>query len=371
MFETRRAATATIEQRGLGGVFCATSSVIVSGAYALISFDPALDDLHAVANSPVTARRLWWRAAVDADPGATPMVFIQPGLGGAVDAAAFLMLSEEDGGTRVLRSYRGRSDDVWEIAARSALAHRSLAQGLARWMTGLAPPWRLELTGLRNGDATLDLLSQHLPHSLLLGAPSVPRVRFKHEQGAAGVLRMSVRSGLDRSGRRIATDGLSETVDFERRHFPLLELRPQIEAAHRARDRDVGRASDLDEPDGYRFWRSAYDYHAARGELEVATLRFGGELAAYVVAFVDPPVYRVFDGRFVPTFRRYSPGRRVEAAVLERVAGDASLRELDWMSSVAAEHLIAATGADRRWRLVASSDPSVPRLRQLVHSAGC
>src|SRR5262249_59834162 len=60
-----------------------------------------------------------------------------------------------------------------------------------------------------------------------------------------------------------------------------------------------------------------YDVHAVRGELEVATLRLDGQLAAYVVALTDGPTYRVFDGRFAPAWRRYSPGRRLEAAVVD------------------------------------------------------
>ena len=51
-----------------------------------------------------------------------------------------------------------------------------------------------------------------------------------------------------------------------------------------------------------------YDGHAARGELEVATLRLDGHLAAYVVALADPPAYRVFDGRFAPSGGRTPPG---------------------------------------------------------------
>src|SRR5207247_1640934 len=90
------------------------------------------------------------------------------------------------------------------------------------------------------------------------------------------------------------------------------------------------------------------DGHAALGELEVATLRLDGHLAAYVVALADSPAYRVFDGRFAPKWRLYSPGRRLEVAVVEH-ARRRSFRELDWMSSVAPEKLVARTQDDPRW----------------------
>jgi hypothetical protein len=171
---------------------------------------------------------------------------------------------------------------------------------------------------------------------------------------------------LIRSARRIARDGLREEVSFTRDVTSVLRLQPEIEATHRARDHDSGRMSDLDDDSGLRFWRSTYRYHAARGELEVATLRLDGRLAAYVVAFVDAPFYRVFDGRFEPAYRRYSPGRRLEAAVLERAFEDPSMRELDWMSSVARERLLADTGADPRWTLVAGSRSEPSRALELA-----
>jgi hypothetical protein len=124
---------------------------------------------------------------------------------------------------------------------------------------------------------------------------------------------------------------------------------------HLARDHDAGRVSDLDDGAGVAFWRSVYDGHAARRELEVATLRLDGHLAAYVVALADPPAYRVFDGRFAPKWRPYSPGRRLEMAVMEH-ARRRSFPELDWMSSVAPEKLVASTRDDPRWSVTAAGD---------------
>jgi hypothetical protein len=160
-------------------------------------------------------------------------------------------------------------------------------------------------------------------------------------------------SGLDRSGRRIRRHALTETIRFEREPARLTQLRDEIEAVHQARDHDAGRVSDLDDRAGLAFWRSVYEGHAARGELEVATLRLDGHLAAYAVALIDSPAYRVFDGRFAPKWRLYSPGRRLEAVVVEH-ARRGSFLELDWMSSVAPEKLVASTQADPRWAVTAA-----------------
>jgi hypothetical protein len=142
---------------------------------------------------------------------------------------------------------------------------------------------------------------------------------------------------------------------------------------HLARDHDAGRPSDLDDTAGIAFWRSVYDLHAARGELEVGTLRLDGHLAAYVIAFADRPAYRVFDGRFAPPWRRYSPGRRLEAAAVDH-ARRAGFAVLDWMTSVAPEKLVASTWAEPRWTVTASGDQrpaaaAIPRPRSAHTSA--
>jgi hypothetical protein len=240
---------------------------------------------------------------------------------------------------------------VWDVAAVSAGARHTVLAELVRYAARLSCPWRLTLTGLRDGEEAT-WLARELPDGRVLPAPPVPAIGFSQVEVPLGP---GIRSGLDRSGHRIRQHALTETIRFEREPDRLAELRDEIEAVHLARDHDAGRVSDLDDGAGVAFWRSVYDGHAARGELEVATLRLDGHLAAYVVALADPPAYRVFDGRFAPKWRPYSPGRRLEVAVVEH-ARRRSFPELDWMSSVAPEKLVASTRDDPRWAVTAVGD---------------
>jgi Acetyltransferase (GNAT) domain len=337
------------------------------GRDPLVEFESGLSELHGVARTPVTARVTWWQAAADADPSATPALFVRTTRVGELDAAALLMIrTAPDGSTQWLTSARPGTDDAWEIASRSPRARRALAEELADEIGNLDGPWTLELNGVCERDGAVDVLTEQLPNAKLIPAAPVPRVTFGAQRNSVAFLRASVRDGLIRSARRIARDGLREEVSFTRDVASLLSMQPEIEATHRARDHDSGRLSDLDDDAGLGFWRSTYRYHATRGELEVATLRLDGELAAYVVAFTDTPAYRVFDGRFEPAYRRYSPGRRLEAAVLERAFGDPSLRVLDWMSSVAPDRLLAATDSEPRWTLVAGSASAPSRVLKLA-----
>ena len=321
---------------------------ILSDWRVLRPLEPALATLHRAAGTPVTARLAWWRSAVTADRGAVPVLLRRPGSGGTLTAAALIVLHEADGGWQVT-SGRPHSDDVWEVAAVSADARQAILAELVSFVRELDRPWQLALTGMRNGDEAAWLAAQ-LPAGRAVAGPPVPGIGFTdHEVTFAP----GIRRGLDRSGHRIGQHALTEEIGFEREPARLAKLRDELEAVHRARDHDAGRVSDLDEAAGATFWRSVYDRHAARGELEVATLRLDGHLAAYVIALLDPPAYRVFDGRFAPPWRAYSPGRRLEAAVVDH-AWRGHFRGLDWMSSVAPDKLVASTWAEPRWAVTAA-----------------
>jgi hypothetical protein len=324
---------------------------VLSGWHALRPLEPAIEALHRAAGTPLTARLSWWRSAVMAHHGAVPVLLSRPGSGGTLSAAALVALRDQDGGWQIT-SGRPHSDDVWDVAAVSAGARQAVLAELARFAGTLDRSWQLTLTGLRDGDDAAWLAGQ-LPAGRAVPAPPVPGIGLTHDEVTFAP---GIRRGLNRSGHRIGQHTLTETIQFEREQARLAGLRDEIEAVHRARDHDAGRVSDLDDISGVAFWRSVYDRHAASGELEVATLRLDGHLAAYVIALVDPPAYRVFDGRFAPKWRLYSPGRRLEAAVVDH-ARRGHFRVLDWMSSVAPEKLVASTWAEPRWAVTAAGDP--------------
>jgi hypothetical protein len=54
----------------------------------------------------------------------------------------------------------------------------------------------------------------------------------------------------------------------------------------------------------------------------------------------------LLEGRFVTDWARYSPGRLLEVAVVERVLDDDLLTTFDWMTAVAPESLLGRNDAD-------------------------
>ena len=125
----------------------------------LRALEPALDALQRTAGIPVTARLAWWRAALMADRDIVPMLLALRGLGGTLMAAALVALREADGECRIT-SVRPHTDDVWDVAAVSAGARHTMLAEMARYAARLSCPWRLTLTGLRDGEEATWLAGQ-------------------------------------------------------------------------------------------------------------------------------------------------------------------------------------------------------------------
>ncbi|MGH3177138.1 MAG: hypothetical protein ACRDPF_25120, partial [Streptosporangiaceae bacterium] len=125
----------------------------------LRALEPALDTLQRAAGIPVTARLAWWRAALMADRDSVPLLLALRGPGGTLTAAALVALRDQDGECRIT-SVRPHTDDVWDVAAVSAGARHTMLAGLVRYAARLSCPWRLTLTGLRDGEEATWLAGQ-------------------------------------------------------------------------------------------------------------------------------------------------------------------------------------------------------------------
>jgi hypothetical protein len=327
--------------------------VAVKTADSLVLAAPSLHELHTATRTPLTARMPWWLAAVRSNGHGMPMLFTAGSRNGPLDAAGLLFRAG-----RRLTSPRPGSDDVWTIAARTPAALRNVAAQIADTATGL----HLQITGLRDGDPAIEALAAELPNSRIVPASPVPEIGLVPPGGRAAdarkLVRRSVLRGLEKSDSRLAAANVRPRVVFEHDPARLLALRDRICTVHRDRDHAARGSSDLDTLQGAEFWDAVYVSHALGGELELALLYLGDRLAAYVVGLVDrlTESYGIWDGRMSPGYQEYAPGRRLETAVLQRVLADPSLRQLDWMSSVAPEKLIAATGTRKRWSLMSGGE---------------
>lgn len=231
----------------------------------------------------------------------------------------------------------------------------ALASAIATYLAQLPGAWSLDLEQLHDLDRTMLGLVDRLDHAQILPELRVPRVTFAADHRLDLVLSKSMQKQLRRSRAKIDAAGMHMTIGFDRGRAISTELIDEVEAVHVMRDRVSRRQSDLDRPAEREFWRRVLEGGNARWEVEIASLRLDGELAAYAVALLDGHVYRVYDGRMNSEYAAYSPGRLVEAAALNRALTDSRFSALDWMSGVAAEKLLVANTAEGRARLVATS----------------
>jgi CelD/BcsL family acetyltransferase involved in cellulose biosynthesis len=155
-----------------------------------------------------------------------------------------------------------------------------------------------------------------------------------------------MRRSLRKATNRIAADERRVQTRFTTDPAEIVALVPHLERVHRQRDHIHGRISDLDDAVRHETWRHRVRELCGIGVLELAMLDIDGELAAYTLGVTDGSVYRLLEGRFVTDWARYSPGRLLEAAVVERFLADEELTMFDWMTSVAAESLLGHNAED-------------------------
>lgn len=114
-----------------------------------------------------------------------------------------------------------------------------------------------------------------------------------------------VTRSLARGARRLAED--QAVITFDRDPGAIAAQHGEITAAWKDRNRDARRAADEDR------WRAGWD---RAGEL--ATLRIGGQLAAWLLARTAGDVYEVIAAQMAGDFRRHCPGLVLEGVTTAR-----------------------------------------------------
>ena len=334
------------------------------GLSAIQSVSTDIEQLGRDIGTPVMGSWPWLRQWGEAFSNWSPiMIEVRSADSGLLVGCALLAQVERAQGTTIVAMGHGSSLHT-SLQARDEAAANALATGIADTLNDLPGAWSLELEQVNDLDPTVGQIADRLDHSQVLPELRVPRVVFATAHTVDDILSKSMRKQLRRARNRIENDGLALTISFDRAEAITTQLIDEVEAVHVSRDRHSRRNSDLDRPSEREFWRRVVEANGSDWEVEIASLRLDGDLAAYVVALLDGDTYRVYDGRMNTAHQDYSPGRLVEAAALSRALTDSRFAVLDWMSGVAAEKLLTTNIAEGRVRLVATSGSrylSVPK----------
>ncbi len=325
--------------------------------------------LHTDLGVPVMARTRWMETWAEVYDGWEPMtVLVRERASGQVEAAALLARRETDHGVEVVSMGHG-TVACTRFPSRSERASKMLTKGIKDELTKLGK-WTLQFQQLPEGDPVAKLLAQQLPNAEMAPDLWVPQVAFDEDSTITNYLSRNMRRQIKKAWNRLETDGKTVEMNVARSEFEIIELLPKLEAIHVERDHATGRDSDLDDPKVSELWRRLVLSHGATGQIEISSMMIDGEIAGYVIGILDDDAYRVFDGHFNSEFHRYSPGRIIESAVLERAMVDARFDGLDWMAGVAAEKILTSNHNEGRMQLVASSKAgAIPKPKQIPDHA--
>jgi CelD/BcsL family acetyltransferase involved in cellulose biosynthesis len=306
-----------------------TAQVLPGGIELLTAHEAALDELHALTATPVTARRTWLRAWIECNPAWEPLAILVPAGEGGLAAAAFLARRPRPFWTEYVALGHPSSDQV-RLAARDAAAASELARGIVACLASGPAPWRLCLAHLPAGDPVAAELVERLPFVKRMPGDLSATLRFGNSRDARALVTKKHHREVRRFGNRLEREGLVPLVQHVRDPAAIAALLPEMEAMTRARDLELIGHSTLDRGTMRAFFRAVVLGHAALGEVELTTLRLGGELAAYMLCFLDGTACRAWACRHAPHLARYAPGLLNNYAAIERAVAS-GFQEFDWM----------------------------------------
>jgi CelD/BcsL family acetyltransferase involved in cellulose biosynthesis len=294
--------------------------------------------------APLTARSAWTAASLDALPSSTPLVVLIRSDEGDLIAAAVLLVTP--GADIEVVTSPGGPNHRAALMAVDPVAGAFLGAMVASALVARPRRARVSLGAFTPGDPAVMALAAALPETVTLHTDPIPVVVRESSLDIDDYLSKSIRRGIRRAIKRMDDEGRVLELTFTTDLAEIVALLPTLEDTCRRRDHVQGRASELDEETGIALWRRRCGRVLAQECVELAVLRIDGEFAAYVFGVMDGSAYRVLEGRLVSEYARYSPGRILEAAVLERVLNDKRFDSLDWMTSIASDRLLATNAAD-------------------------
>jgi hypothetical protein len=340
------------------GTVTAPAPEVLIGAHALRALEEEIDGLVRRSSAGVTSSSSWTIPSFSASPA----------------DAAWGVTVRDDGGALVAASLfvdvpRGSDRPVSMLAGAEGGSHGSLlAVGAAAGdllCAGIAGELKrrdvaVDLGPVAHPNPLLGALAKQLPDCHIVFGEPIPFLRRTDSVLVDEYLSASIRRTLRKARNRVAREQVDVSVEFLRDNDRVVGLLPSMEIAYRDRDHEAGRASLLDSSLERIAWRERVLSLVRHGVGEVAVLHLNGVFSAYVVGVLDGSWYGIQEGRFVTAKGRFSPGRVLEAAVLERVLKDSRFEGIDWMSAVAPESLLATNGASPTARLVSLAGVEVP-----------
>lgn len=341
-----------------GSAVASTSIVrIRKGPGILAELGPALDELHTAVAAPIMARRPWleaWiRCFADHEPWAVTVE-----KGGRLEGAALLARRRRSGLTEILRLGHWATDHA-RLPALTPQAAEALSAAVVDEIKGMRGPWQLHLGQLPVNDPVLHEIASRVRGAVVHPGDGSPRVPFSDDRSVKTYLSKNHRQNARTAFNRLRKTGVNYEIDVTGDPTAISDIFDEIDAVRRSRDAEKGRVDKLVDSQYATFRRTVVLELAARGEAELATIRFDRDLAAYNLALLDGGSYRLWDSRMSPRWAQFYPGRLVLDVSIERALSDRRFSEFDFMRGQLEYKMWIATDVVASETLVAWSAPLV------------
>lgn len=327
--------------------------LLTRGAAALAILQGELHELAVHAGAPLTARPAWALASTEDHRSTEPWALVACSADGSAIGAVLLV--DREPGRRTASTTLAGADGGHRgaLLTRDPMIAKALGEAMTQVRAASSAPPSIVLGPLPAGCSLTDAFAAGLPGSWRVAADAIPVIRRSSGGDGGGELRSrgdylaaGMRRSLRKAANRLAVDGRTTQVNVTRDSATVLAQVPRLVAVHRERDHTNGRVSELDDLMRHGTWLRRVDLLATAGMLELSTLTIDGCLAAYTLGVPDGSTYRLLEGRFVGDWARYSPGRLLEAAVVDRALTTDGVTTFDWMTGVAPESLLGCNDAD-------------------------
>lgn len=246
--------------------------------------------------------------------------------------------------------------DRQSVLAVDDAAATELAREVAAALARLPGPWRFVSEQLPATDVFARALLRHLPGAVEEQGDGCP-VADVADETSETIGSRNWRKQVRQAGNRIERAGSTHEVVLVEDPDEIVALLPRLADVHVARDNDMDRVSDLEDDAHRAFWRRVISEMATDGRVRVWLVLVDDELAAYDLAFVDDDVLRLWDGRFVPGYEEFWPGKIILSAVVGHAA-DHDYRAVDLMRGASTHKLRLTDRVDEHVAVRAWSGPA-------------
>jgi hypothetical protein len=225
----------------------------------------------------------------------------------------------------------GGIGDPVRFAALNDAAAAKLAQAIVDSIRNFGGPWIMEIPDLAYpSDQVVAYLQSNWHCSQTQQASPVPCLLFAPNVPLTKYLSSNTRSSVAKARNRIQREGIQMIQEWTRDPKRIIEMMPQILDTYHSRDQQLRSISLISDPKAESFLMAFVTEHALQGLIDLLTIHFDGELAAFALCLLDNEEEWVLVNRASPTWLRYSPGTIANAEVVRHAFEDIHSHGVNW-----------------------------------------